>query len=135
MSERCPISPSEDISLSLRFLRRQFPIRLIFAMTVNNTPRQLYVALSSCSTQYNMGLIKTDYNFYIINIFYTRACHMKHSSGSTKQIFLSQLEASSLLHLWPVTQLQTNINLCPLIHMDKRKIKSLINHTSEEQNL
>ena len=46
MSERCPISPSEDIILSLRFLRKQFPIRLIFAMTVNNTPGQLYVALS-----------------------------------------------------------------------------------------
>jgi len=91
--------------------------------------------VKGCSTQYKMGLIKTDYNFYIINNFYTRACRMKHSSGSTKQIFLSQLEASSPLHLWPVTQLQTNINLCPLIQMDKRKIKSLINHTSEEQNL
>uniref|UniRef100_A0A453Q8B8 DNA helicase Pif1-like 2B domain-containing protein n=1 Tax=Aegilops tauschii subsp. strangulata TaxID=200361 RepID=A0A453Q8B8_AEGTS len=32
---RVPMSPSEDISLPLKLKRKQFPIRLSFAMTIN----------------------------------------------------------------------------------------------------
>ena len=32
---RIPLSPSEDISLPFKFKRKQFPIRLSFAMTIN----------------------------------------------------------------------------------------------------
>ncbi|RCV28396.1 hypothetical protein SETIT_5G402100v2 [Setaria italica] len=34
---RIPVSPSEDITLSFKFKRKQFPIRLSFAMTINKT--------------------------------------------------------------------------------------------------
>ena len=61
---RIPMSPSEDLTLPFKFKRKQFPIRLSFAMTINKTQgqtipdvgiylpepifshRQLYVALS-----------------------------------------------------------------------------------------
>jgi ATP-dependent DNA helicase PIF1 len=32
---RIPMSPSEDLSLAFKFKRKQFPIRLSFAMTIN----------------------------------------------------------------------------------------------------
>ena len=35
-----PLSPSEDISLSFKFKRKQFPIRLSFAMTINKAQDQ-----------------------------------------------------------------------------------------------
>ncbi|XP_062208910.1 uncharacterized protein LOC133917933 [Phragmites australis] len=37
---RIPLSPSEDISLPFRFKRKQFPIRLSFAMTINKAQGQ-----------------------------------------------------------------------------------------------
>ena len=61
---RIPLSPSEDISLSFKLKRKQFPVRLNFAMTINKAQgqtilnvgiylpepifshRQLYIALS-----------------------------------------------------------------------------------------
>jgi ATP-dependent DNA helicase PIF1 len=32
---RIPLSPSEDLSLSFKFKRKQFPVRLSFTMTIN----------------------------------------------------------------------------------------------------
>jgi len=73
---RIPLSPSEDISLPFKFKRKQFPIRLSFAMTINKAQDQtipnigiylpepvfshgqLYVALSrgvSCSTTWMLA--------------------------------------------------------------------------------
>ncbi|XP_072148444.1 uncharacterized protein [Setaria viridis] len=46
---RIPMSPSKDLSLPFKFKRKQFPIRLSFAMTINKAQGphgQLYVALS-----------------------------------------------------------------------------------------
>ena len=37
---RIPLSPSEDITLPFRFKRKQFPIRLSFAMTINKAQGQ-----------------------------------------------------------------------------------------------
>jgi ATP-dependent DNA helicase PIF1 len=37
---RIPLSPSEDISLPFKFKRKQFPIRLSFAMTINKAQGQ-----------------------------------------------------------------------------------------------
>ncbi|KAG2562049.1 hypothetical protein PVAP13_8KG279902 [Panicum virgatum] len=37
---RIPLSPSEDISLLFKFKRKQFPIRLSFAMTINKAQGQ-----------------------------------------------------------------------------------------------
>jgi ATP-dependent DNA helicase PIF1 len=37
---RIPLSPSNDISLSFKFKRKQFPIRLSFAMTINKSQGQ-----------------------------------------------------------------------------------------------
>ncbi|XBI06179.1 hypothetical protein VPH35_134225 [Triticum aestivum] len=37
---RIPLSPSEDISLSFKLKRKQFPIRLSFAMTINKAQGQ-----------------------------------------------------------------------------------------------
>jgi hypothetical protein len=37
---RIPLSLSEDISLSFKFKRKQFPIRLNFAMTINKAQGQ-----------------------------------------------------------------------------------------------
>ena len=37
---RIPMSPSEDITLPFKFKRKQFPIRLSFAMTINKAQGQ-----------------------------------------------------------------------------------------------
>ncbi len=37
---RIPLSPSDDISLPFKFKRKQFPIRLSFAMTINKSQGQ-----------------------------------------------------------------------------------------------
>ena len=37
---RIPLSPSEDISLPFKFKRKQFPIRLSFALTINQAQAQ-----------------------------------------------------------------------------------------------
>ena len=37
---RIPLSPSEDVSLPFKFTRKQFPIRLSFAMTINKAQGQ-----------------------------------------------------------------------------------------------
>ena len=37
---RIPLSPSEDITLPFKFKRKQFPIRLSFAMTINKAQGQ-----------------------------------------------------------------------------------------------
>ena len=37
---RIPLSSSEDISLSFKLKRKQFPVRLNFAMTINKTQGQ-----------------------------------------------------------------------------------------------
>ena len=37
---RIPVSPSDDISLPFKFKRKQFPIRLSFAMTINKAQGQ-----------------------------------------------------------------------------------------------
>ena len=37
---RIPLSPSEDINLPFKFKRKQFPIRLSFAMTINKAQGQ-----------------------------------------------------------------------------------------------
>nr|XP_051218929.1 uncharacterized protein LOC127336183 [Lolium perenne] len=37
---RIPLSPSEDISLPFKFKRKQFPVRLSFAMTINKAQGQ-----------------------------------------------------------------------------------------------
>ena len=37
---RIPLSPLEDISLPFKFKRKQFPVRLIFAMTINKAQGQ-----------------------------------------------------------------------------------------------
>ena len=37
---RIPLSPSEDISLPFKFKRKQFPIRLTFAMIINKNKAQ-----------------------------------------------------------------------------------------------
>jgi ATP-dependent DNA helicase PIF1 len=34
---RLPLSPSDDISLPFKFKRKQFPVRLSFAMTINKS--------------------------------------------------------------------------------------------------
>jgi len=37
---RIPLSPSEDLSLPFKFKRKQFPLRLSFAMTINKAQGQ-----------------------------------------------------------------------------------------------
>jgi len=37
---RLPLSPSDDISLPFKFKRKQFPVRLSFAMTINKSQGQ-----------------------------------------------------------------------------------------------
>ena len=37
---RLPLSPYDDISLSFKFKRKQFPVRLSFAMTINKSQGQ-----------------------------------------------------------------------------------------------
>jgi ATP-dependent DNA helicase PIF1 len=45
---RIPMSPSEDLSLPFKFKRKQFPIRLSFAMTINKAQGQTYQMYTKC---------------------------------------------------------------------------------------
>ena len=72
---RIPLCPSDDEMFPFRFKRKQFPVRLSFAMTINKTQRQtipnvgvylpepvfshgqLYVALSRAISRSNMKIL------------------------------------------------------------------------------
>ena len=80
---RIPMSPSEDLTLIFKFKRKQFPIRLSFAMTINKVQGQTVPTVGMCLPE----LVFSHGQFYValsrgVLREYMGTCKNKHEHRS-----------------------------------------------------